>query len=269
MSRQQTSPCLVGRFEPERVTLETALPVAGVTTRADYAQNDCMVDGPGGTARSLTPFQAPGWYEDDAGREDIVWIIGPSTRRTPPGQAGFEIHTTIRGFQYWGYDLDGLSTDDGVELDGAGLRTCTVGGELPSHVTEGGRRRQATIAFELDLKRLSADDYTSPKYLRLILQHGGRQYEVADEWFEDGIAALQKVLPVELQLVCCWSCLYSDYSPSGHGLIGMDCHRGAKAQYLAVRSKQDYWRVPRLEEVMETHLCPEYETRVPGTGYRG
>ena len=49
----------------------------------------------------------------------------------------------------------------------------------------------------------------------------------------------------------------------------MLCHREAKVQYLAVRSKADYWSVPVTERVPETHLRAEYERRVPGTGYRG
>ncbi|HEV8650852.1 MAG TPA: hypothetical protein VG276_16000 [Actinomycetes bacterium] len=51
--------------------------------------------------------------------------------------------------------------------------------------------------------------------------------------------------------------------------MGMRCHRDAKQQYLAVKSKHDYWSVPVIEEVMETYLCPEYQRRTPGTGYRG
>jgi hypothetical protein len=40
--------------------------------------------------------------------------------------------------------------------------------------------------------------------------------------------------------MCCVTCLYSDYSPGGHGLTGMRCHRDAKVQYLAVKSKAAY-----------------------------
>jgi hypothetical protein len=58
-------------------------------------------------------------------------------------------------------------------------------------------------------------------------------------------------------------------SQGGHGLMGMRCHRDAKQQYLAVTSKRDYWSVPVTEVVTETYLCPEYQRRVPGTGYRG
>jgi len=80
---------------------------------------------------------------------------------------------------------------------------------------------------------------------------------------------LEAALPDDLRLRCCVTCLYSDYSPAGHGLMGMFCHRGAKEQYLAVKSKADYWAVPVTEEVVETYLCEDYVRRVAGTGYRG
>ena len=63
--------------------------------------------------------------------------------------------------------------------------------------------------------------------------------------------------------------LYSDYSPGGHGLTAMQCHGDAKIQYLAVRSKADYWSVPVTEDVIETYKCDEYARRTPGTGYGG
>ncbi|HSY47275.1 MAG TPA: hypothetical protein VLC46_00525 [Thermoanaerobaculia bacterium] len=70
----------------------------------------------------------------------------------------------------------------------------------------------------------------------------------------------------------CINCLHSDYSPYGHGLFGyMTCFRNRKAEYLRVKSKDDFWKVhDHFEEmVQETYLCPEFERRVPGTGYRG
>src|SRR5262249_1529919 len=42
-------------------------------------------------------------------------------------------------------------------------------------------------------------------------------------------------VPAGVRLACCVTCLFSDYSPAGHGLLGMQCHRSAKEQYLAVR----------------------------------
>jgi len=179
------------------------------------------------------------------------------------------LHTTIHGVHYWGYDLDGLTTDDDtVHLDGSGLATCVISGELPCMVDRG-ERRETTVTFVLDLKAVSEGNDPRPRYLRLSITVGGHTYEVADEWFESGLPRLERELPEGVSLVCCVTCLFSDYSPGGHGMVGMDCHRGAKQQYLAVKSKEDYWAVPRTEEVLESHVCSEYQRRIPGTGYRG
>lgn len=67
----------------------------------------------------------------------------------------------------------------------------------------------------------------------------------------------------------CVTCLYSGYSPGEHGLLGISCRRGAKDQYLAVRSEADYRSVPITEEAPETYLCRDYQRRVRGTGWRG
>ena len=123
-----------------------------------------------------------------------------------------------------------------------------------------------TVRFSLDLHE---EAIRQSRHLMLSVQVDGQAHSVKDEGFEDGIARLQHSLPAEVRLVCCFTCLYADYSPSGHGLSGMACHRDAKEQYLAVRSKRDYWDVPVTEEVLETYVCPEYVARIAGTGYRG
>ncbi len=105
--------------------------------------------------------------------------------------------------------------------------------------------------------------------LRLRMVVDGETVEAAADRFEEALPRLELRLPHGMTVMCCYTCLYSDYSPLGHGIFDMDCHRGAKEQYLAVKSKREYFRVPRTEEVMEIHLCPDYERRIPGTGYRG
>lgn len=80
---------------------------------------------------------------------------------------------------------------------------------------------------------------------------------------------LAKLLPSGVYLRNCYNCLYSDYSPSGKSGFGdMECHRREKAAYLLVKTKQDYFRLRNVERVQETYLCPEWEKRVAGTGYR-
>jgi hypothetical protein len=224
---------------------------------------------------SLREFDFAGRYEDPRGVEDITWTVVPSTRRSPPGEAGFEPHTTIRGVRFWGYDFDGLSAGDpaaateaGMPADllGFGEPPCVLSGDLPCVIERDGLRSTSTISFSLDVGPVSDPN---AKILRLSTVVDQRICQVTDTWFEDGMQRLERELPDGVTFVCCVTCLFSDYSPGGHGLLGMTCHRRAKQQYLAVKSKQEYWQVPRTEEVMETHICPEYERRAPGTGYRG
>ena len=227
-------------------------------------------------------FSFPGAFTDQHGTEQITWRVSPSTRRQPPGVMGYEIETTIRGVTFWGYDFDDLEPRDPDKAIAAGLRLSRLGGELADSVIKGdlpctievdGQRALAVVTFTLTLpgaERGPERQHPSPKNLHLSLIAADQRCDVDDDWFEDGVLRLdQEVEDVGARLVCCATCLYSDYSPAGHGLMGMRCHRSAKAQYLAVRSKLDYWSVPVAEDVMETYLCPEYERRIPGTGYRG
>jgi hypothetical protein len=70
----------------------------------------------------------------------------------------------------------------------------------------------------------------------------------------------------------CFGCGLSDYSPLGHPLFGgLSCFRDNEIGYRSVRTKADLFRIweTRTELVQETHLCPRFERRKPGTGYRG
>ena len=91
-------------------------------------------------------------------------------------------------------------------------------------------------------------------------------------WFEDELREIQLQLPDGLFMRAGINCLYSDYSPYGHGLFGrMMCFRNLKSEYLKVKSRADFWSVhDRYDRmVQETYLCPEFERRIAGTGYLG
>lgn len=216
----------------------------------------------------------PGSYEDDRGVEPVEWRFVP-TERYGPSDRRFEIHTVIRGIAVWGFDLDGLEPEEEdpdrrkvLSLNAADeVDQCVLSGDLPCVVAVHGDRRPATVRFTLDLR--DRKPFSAPRNLRLAVDVDGVGYDVVDDWFEDGLQRLEALLPPDVRLVCCLTCLYSDYSPAGHGVTSIRCHREAKDQYLAVRSKHDYWPVPVTEEVPETYLCADYQRRVPGTGYRG
>ena len=215
----------------------------------------------------------PGGYQDQAGCEAICWRVEGSGRYKLPS---LDFFTTLRGIDLWGTDFDNLELVDPaagagqLPLNEAGeLSDCELSGDLPCSVAVGGRRRPVTIAFSLDLRRAAAPLPDRGHRLRLSLVLDGVCCQVTDDWFEGGLPRLERAMPPGAQLMCCVTCLFSDYSPGGHGLTGIRCHRGAKDQYLGVRSKADYWSVPVTEEVPETYLCEEYQRRIPGTGYRG
>ena len=83
---------------------------------------------------------------------------------------------------------------------------------------------------------------------------------------------LQGRLPSGTFMKACINCAFSDYSAYGHGLFGgLACFRGNKAGYRVVTGKDELFDVwdTLTEFVQETHLCQDFERRMPETGYRG
>ncbi len=223
---------------------------------------------------SITRIAFSGVFWDANGRDAITWEVIPSTRRSPPGQTGYELHAHLRGVEFWGYEPDSLEPADAEAAAAQGfgpgdLTDCIVSGDLPCVFEVDGERVAASVIFRLDLTPLARPAAFDPKYLRLRTTVTGEPVEVLDDWFEGAVPKLEAALPDNVRIRCCYTCLFSDYSPGGHGVLGMSCHRDAKDQYLAVKSKGDYWKVPVTEDVPETHLCGDYERRIEGTGYRG
>jgi hypothetical protein len=220
-------------------------------------------------------FAFPGTYEGQVGRDDITWevrSIKPYSTQPPE----FELRTTIRAVELVGRSFDLLDPVDkdaaaraGLDVTAFGLANCVLAGSLPCELEDTGHIVGGTVEFRLDLRPPSLANVAAPMNLQLVVNLGGDSHVVVDDWFEDGLLRLQTALPQTVRLHCCITCQFSDYSPGGHGLIGMRCHRDAKEQYLAVHSKSDYFKVPVTEEVLETYICPEYQARVAGTGYRG
>ena len=83
---------------------------------------------------------------------------------------------------------------------------------------------------------------------------------------------LQRQMPANTYLKACITCAFSDYSPDGSGSFGtLACFRGNKTGYRTVTGKKELFGIwhTMTEVVQETYPCPEFERRLPGTGYRG
>ena len=91
-------------------------------------------------------------------------------------------------------------------------------------------------------------------------------------WFDDELLEIEAALPHNIFMKCCHTCAFSDYHPVGSGTFGcLACFRDHKQEYLALKGKSAlmHFFSNSTENVQETYLCPEFEKRVPGTGYRG
>ncbi|SRR5260221_5710023 len=134
----------------------------------------------------------------------------------------------------------------------------------------------AEIEVRLELGKPRVNGGVDREVLKLALIHAGERFASTGKhgYFENELLEIQQQLPANTYMKICFGCLYSDYSVAGNGLFGdMMCFRNNKTRYLRSRTKHDHidLETQRLYErfVQETHLCPEFERRIKGTGYRG
>jgi len=154
------------------------------------------------------------------------------------------------------------------------LCACRLEFEMPVTVAAGTSEAPATLEAQLSLGQARADGSVDSENLCLAL--AVRDLRLRSEgrsgWFEDELADLQRKLPDDWFFKICFGCGLSDYSPAGHGLFGdLACFRDNKTEYLAAKTKVDLFRIwdTRTEFVQGTHVCPAFERRKPGAGYRG
>lgn len=212
-----------------------------------------------------------GTYVDAHGSEAITITNDSETLRTK-----------IRGVEFVGNDFDGLSPLDGAPaeclhsftLNQGELCACVFTFEISMPIVARQSELQGTLYATLQLGSPAANGSISHERLQLALAYADERVVSSGEtgWFEGELLNIQSLLPEGVFMKACINCLYSDYSPYGHGLFGcMMCFRNLKDEYLRVRSKEDFWAVHGRQErmVQETYLCSDFVRRLPGTGYRG
>jgi hypothetical protein len=193
----------------------------------------------------------------------------------------------VRGVRFQGNDFDRFepqSLSDPDQLSSftflhGNLWFCVIEADIPVPVVTQTGIVDGLLTFELHLGDPLPTNQLNPEQLKVGLLLNGEDYlsEGKTGCFEGEILDLQGKLPSGMFMKACINCAFSDYSPYGHGLFGnMICFRANKRGYLALPlgkdfDKDDYFDVMDTvsEMVQETHLCPEFERRVPGTGYRG
>jgi hypothetical protein len=209
------------------------------------------------------------------------------TERTTILDDGESLTMVVRGVRFRGRDFDAFRPEgvsDPAQLTTftflhGGLGFCVIEADIPVPVVTPAGTVDGLLTFELELGEPLPTNQTDPDRLKLRLVVDGRTYtsEGKTGWFEGEMVDLQGKLPPGTFMKACITCAFSDYSPYGHGLFGnMICFRANKAGYLALPAGEDFEKDAYFavmdtvsEMVQETHLCPEFERRKPGTGYRG
>lgn len=215
----------------------------------------------------------PALYSDAQGEE-----------RTVIENDGKQLRMVVRGIEFVGRDFDGL--EPLCDLTDSRLASFTsYKGEICGYrlecvmpvlvvASEELLDGQLQVQFVLGHPRPEGNRGIDQETLQLCLSFGGASFwsKGTSGGFEDELLDIQQALPEGAYLKACISCAFSDYSPAGQSLFGsLACFRGNKEAYRQVTNKRALFAIwnTMTEYVQETYLCPEFEKRRPGAGYRG
>ncbi|HUX98643.1 MAG TPA: DUF6304 family protein [Candidatus Deferrimicrobium sp.] len=214
----------------------------------------------------------PARYIDDLGEEIVqIWNDGK------------ELTVEIRGVQFYGPNFDSLEPTGNPSpelLDkftlylSQDLCNCKILCDIPITLILGSEKISSILTMNLVLGKPDPPRGIDKEDLMLELKYKDKKIVSFGKsgWFEDELLDLQRKLPINAYLLCCFNCAFSDYHPVGHGLFGsMMCFRDNRENYFTVKTKADFFAIEgsMTELVQEIYSCPEFHKRIPGTGYRG
>jgi hypothetical protein len=195
---------------------------------------------------------------------------------------GRTLSMTVRGVTFSGEDFDAFAPAGGARdtdlssftLPRGYLCECEIECHIPMTVVVRGKNREGSLVVHLDLGSPAERGGIDRESLQLELRLSDSHWLSSGKsgLFETELLDIQRQMPEGIYLKACINCAFSDYSPCGQGLFGtLACFRDNKAGYRPVRSKSDLFRIwgTMTGFVQETDLCPEFERRETGTGYRG
>lgn len=155
-----------------------------------------------------------------------------------------------------------------------GLIAAALSFDMPIPIVAGTAIVDGVLHITIDLEEAVGrpkdnTDWADPQMM-LIFQEEAYTSRGGDGRFEGELLQIQRQLPSDIYMKCCFNCAFSGYSPYGNGLWGMYCHRNHKEAYVHANDKPEWIRLDDVaaERVQETHLCPEFEQWDGETGYR-
>lgn len=195
---------------------------------------------------------------------------------------GETLQINLRGVEFSGKWFDDFEAEQTTSTESLKafpseqreLSDCTLEWEMPLAIVSNEGEVSGTLLAYLKLGALRQNRGLEKISLLLKLRYAEQLISSRgfSGLFECELLDIQKALPSGLSLKCCFGCAYSDYSPYGQAIFGtMACFRNSKAKYLSVTDKFDLFEIwdTASYPVQETYLCPEFEIRKSGTGYRG
>jgi hypothetical protein len=201
---------------------------------------------------------------------------------TSIGNDGHTLSMVLRGVRFESRSFDDFEPAGEIDPDrlasfnfaSGSLCSCTIDTDILLPITTPTGIVEGVLAAHLELGDPTPTGGIDREQLTLELRFGDVRLKSGGRsgFFEEEMLDIQKQLPPGTYMLACTNCAFSDYHPAGQGLFGgLACFRTNKTAYLAVRSKRDLLRVwdTMTEFVQETYLCPAFERRNPGTGYRG
>ena len=191
------------------------------------------------------------------------------------------LQTTIRGVEFRGSEFDDLEPSNNTPVDllkqftfsDNALCSCCLECEIPIDVCSQDKIFPGILSIAVILGNPKTNGSIDCEQVQITLTYNSNKFKSygVSGWFEEELLEIQAQLPKHTLMRICFNCLYSDYSPLGHGLFGcMMCFRNIKSEYLTVKSKADFWSIHNRYDrfVGETYCCSEFEPRISGTGYR-
>jgi hypothetical protein len=215
----------------------------------------------------------PAKYKDESGEYETVIRNDGKTLRM-----------IVRGIEFLGGSFDDfrvkedLSKEhlDSFTLDKYGeLSDCVIECTIPVLIISDQNESEATLLVKLEFGKVGERGWKDEGDLTLVLEYEDFKFQSKRKeigWLEDSLEEIKKQLPEGHSFKNCFGCAFSDYSVYGHSFFGdMLCFRNKKQEYKAVQGKEDFIKIAdgSEERFQETYLCPEFEIRKSGTGYRG
>jgi len=123
------------------------------------------------------------------------------------------------------------------------LVAATLQFDMPLPVVIEAEIAPANLNITIDLNQAGArqvdgQDWADPR-MTLTFQDHSHASRGGGGSFEGELLQIQRQLPPNAYMKCCFNCAFSGYNPSGDGLWGMFCHRNHKEAYLSAKDKSE------------------------------